>query len=203
MITDINQLDFSKKYTYADYLTWQFKERVELIKGKLFRMSPAPNVKHQKVVGDIHGNFWSFLKNRPCRVFVAPFDVRLPNLEVDIIQRGYTVVQPDITVLCDDSKLDKQGCNGAPDLVVEVLSPGNTTKEMNDKFEAYQSAGVPEYWLVDPERENIIIYTLNEDKEYIGSRPYTAGMKLPCKVLPGFILDMNDVFEGDKKGEVS
>ena len=133
MITDINQLDFNKKYTYADYLTWQFKERVELIKGRLFRMSPAPNVKHQEIVGDIYGNLWSFLKNKPCRVFVAPFDVRLPNLDENNSKK-YTVVQPDVTVICDASKLDEQGCNGAPDLVVEVLSPGNTAKEMNDKF---------------------------------------------------------------------
>ena len=200
MITDINQLDFNKKYTYADYLTWQFKERVELIKGRLFRMSPAPNVKHQRIVTDITIALGVFLRGNDCQVFTAPFDVRLPNLDKNNSQK-YTVVQPDVTVICDASKLDEQGCNGAPDLVVEVLSPGNTAKEMNDKFEVYQNAGVQEYWLVDPEREHIIIYSLNKKGEYVGSRPYVTGKKVESEVLPGFVLDTNDIFslkEGEK-----
>ena len=198
MITDINQLDFNKKYTYADYLTWQFKERVELIKGRLFKMSPAPNVKHQRIVMDLSVALSVFLRKNKCQVFAAPFDVRLPNLDKNNSQK-YTVVQPDVTVICDESKLDEQGCNGAPDLVVEVLSPGNTAKEMNDKFEVYQNAGVQEYWLVDPERESVIIYSLNDKGQYTGSRPYVKGMQVPSYVLPGFVLDTNDIFDSKNK----
>jgi len=191
-ITDINQLDPTKKYTYADYLTWRFKERVELIKGKLFKMSPAPNRRHQMMVGEIYGHFWTFLKKHKCEVFVAPFDVRLPVPKNS--DKDYTVVQPDITVVCDESKLDEQGCNGAPDLVVEVLSPGNTQKEMRDKFEVYQNSGVREYWLVDPQRESILIYGLNEDGKYIAGHPYVTGMKVESNVLPGFVLDTSEIF---------
>ncbi len=193
-ITDINQLDPTKKYTYADYLTWRFKERVELIKGKLFKMSPAPNRRHQRIVLDIAVAFVNFLRSqKSCQVFDAPFDVRLPVPKNS--DKDYTVVQPDITVVCDESKLDEQGCNGAPDLVVEVLSPGNTQKEMRDKFEVYQNSGVREYWLVDPQRESIFIYGLNEDGKYITGHPYVTGMKVKSNVLPGFVLDTSEIFD--------
>ena len=192
-ITDINQLDPTKKYTYADYLTWRFKERVELIKGKLFKMSPAPNRKHQRIVMNISGLIWTFLKKHKCQVFVAPFDVRLPVPKNS--DKDYTVVQPDITVVCDESKLDEQGCNGAPDLAVEVLSPGNTQKEMRDKFDIYEEAGVREYWIVDPAQEYLIIYSLNGNDQYIGSRPYGKGMSVSSQVLEGFTLDLDEIFD--------
>ena len=133
MITDINQLDFSKKYTYADYLTWQFKERVELIRGRLFKMSPAQNAKHQRLVTDFTILLGMYLIGKKCQIFASPFDVRLP---VGNLKKGmtYTVVQPDVTIVCDESKIDEQGCNGVPDLVMEVLSPGNTKIEMQDKY---------------------------------------------------------------------
>jgi Uma2 family endonuclease len=193
MITNINQLDFSKKYTYADYMTWQFKERVELIKGYVFKMSPAPNMNHQRISSEIHGNIWSFLKSKPCQVFHAPFDVRLP-VSPNSDKKTNTVLQPDITVVCDESKLDKQGCNGAPDLVIEILSPGNTKREMKDKLEIYEYSGIPEYWLVDPEREFVIIYSLNDQGKYIGSVPFTDEEILKSKKLKGFKLDLSEVF---------
>lgn len=108
MVTDINELDFSKSYTYADYLTWQFKERVELIKGKIFKMSPAPGTDRQIIVASIFGDLIQFLKGKDCRVFSAPFDVRLPISNVS--SKEDTVIQPDICVICDPSKLDQKGC---------------------------------------------------------------------------------------------
>ena len=195
MITDINQLDFSKKYTYADYLTWQFQERVELIKGFIFKMSPAPNRKHQAISRELFLDIGNFLRKKNCQVFHAPFDVRLP-LSKDKIKEGKTdtVIQPDITVVCDENKLDKQGCNGAPDLVIEILSPGNSKREMKDKYQLYQSASIPEYWLVDPEREFVIIYSLNEEGKYIGSEPFTNEDIVKSSVLKGLKIDLSEVF---------
>ena len=191
MVTNIKQLDLTKKYTYADYLTWQFKERVELIRGYVFKMSPAPNLKHQRISGDLFYEIKSFVKLTKCQVFHAPFDVRLSVSKKEKID---TIVQPDITVICDEGKLDEQGCNGAPDIVMEILSPGNTKKEMKEKFELYQEAKISEYWLVDPERESIIIYTLNEAQKYVGSKPYMEGDTIKSISLLGFELEVASIF---------
>jgi Uma2 family endonuclease len=192
MITDINQLDLNKRYTYAEYLTWQFKERVELLKGYIFRMSPAPNLKHQRISGDIHGELYIFLKGKSCRTFSAPFDVRLPVS----LKKGKTdtVVQPDITVVCNPNILDKQGCNGTPDLVMEILSPGNSKNEMREKFDIYQEAKISEYWLIHPVDESVIVYTLNEEDKYIGSRLYMEDDLVASKVIEGFKLDLAVIF---------
>jgi len=194
MITDINQLDFKKKYNYADYLTWKFQERVELFKGRIFKMSPAPNLRHQRICGDFHGELYIHLKGKSCQVFSAPFDVRLPVS----FKKGEvsTVVQPDLCVICDDSILDKQGCNGSPDLVVEVLSPGNSKKEMQQKFDLYEEAAVKEYWLVHPIDETVIVYSLNENDEFIGSRIFSENDKITSKAIEGFKLDLNVIFNG-------
>jgi len=196
MITDIDQLDFRKKYSYGDYLTWKFKERVELFKGRIFRMSPAPSVRHQRVLGEFYVLLKNFLKEKKsnCQAFIAPFDVRLPVS----FKKGQvsTVVQPDLCVICDDSMLDEQGCNGAPDLVIEVLSPGNSKKEMQQKFDLYQEAEVKEYWLVHPIDETVIVYYLNEFDEYIGSRIFSESDKVESKVIEGFVLQLDIIFNG-------
>jgi Uma2 family endonuclease len=146
MITSIDQLDLSRSYTYADYLTWQFDERVELIRGKVVRMSTAPSTSHQACSGNPHLIIGTYLRKQACKVFYAPFDVRLPlppenpsNNKID------TIVQPDISVICDLSKLDAQGCQGAPDWIIEILSPATSQKDLTDKFDLYQHAGVQEY----------------------------------------------------------
>lgn len=194
-MTSFQELDLNKKYSYADYLTWTFQERVELLLGKVVKMSPAPNLRHQRIAGDIFGEMRDYLKNKSCQVFIAPFDVRLPlPPEMQRDDKIDTVVQPDIVVVCDESKLDMQGCIGAPDIVVEVLSPGNTKKEMKKKLEIYQNAGIPEYWLVDPEHEFAIIYTLDESGKYIGSIPYTDEDAIVSSVLKEFQLPMDIIF---------
>ncbi len=192
MITDFDQLDLTKQYTYSDYLTWKFKERVELLKGWVIKMSPAPNRRHQRISGEIFFAVRTFLHKKTCQVFYAPFDVRLPVS----LRKGKTdtVVQPDITIICDEDKLDERGCVGAPDIVIEILSPGNTKREMKDKFNIYQESGIPEYWLVDPEREFTIIYSLNEDGKYIGSSPYMEGDIIISQALEGFQFEMNTIF---------
>jgi Uma2 family endonuclease len=190
-ITDFRQLDVTKSYTYADYRLWQFQERVELILGKVFKMSPAPTSKHQLVVSVLQGSIFQFLKNRNCKVFPAPFDVVLPH------PSGIknTVVQPDITVICDPKKITEQGCMGAPDLVVEVVSKSSITRDLHEKYSVYEQAGIREYWVVHPQDKSLIIFVLNEQGHYQPSKPLTRGDKATSTVLPGLIIDLDDLFE--------
>jgi len=191
-ITKLQQLDLSGYYTYTDYLTWKFKERVELIKGMIFKMSPAPNMHHQLISAELFGALFIHLKKHKCKLFHAPFDVRLPvSLKKGKVD---TVVQPDICVICDPKKLEKQGCNGAPDLVIEILSPGNSKTEMRDKYAVYEESGVKEYWLVDPANEAGIIYSLNRKGKYVGSPFYTPGQKMVSKVIKGFTFNLSIIF---------
>lgn len=186
-------LDLNKVYTYADYFKWKFEERVELLKGKIYKMSPAPNRAHQTLAGYIYIELGVFLRKKECKVYVAPFDVRLPRKskeDKDII----TVLQPDVCVVCDASKLDKRGCIGAPDIVVEVLSPGNNAKELKNKFEIYEEAGVKEYWLVSPQDQTFIQNTLVDGK-YHPSRLMTTGDIVTSPILPGFSLDLTGLFD--------
>jgi len=189
-ITDIGQLDLTKRYTYADYLTWQFTDRVELIMGKIFNMSPAPSSQHQHITVAISSGIYQFLRNKPCKVFTAPFDVLLP----DSSGVKNTVVQPDITVVCDSSKITKEGCTGAPDLVVEVISKSSVKKDLHEKFGIYEQAGVKEYWIVQPQDRSLIIFTLTEAGQYQPSKPLTKGDIATSQVLPGLKIDLDEVF---------
>ncbi|MCX7097392.1 MAG: Uma2 family endonuclease [Methylococcales bacterium] len=149
-IMQLSQLDLNATYTYADYLTWQFDDTLELIKGKIMLMSPAPNVTHQSISVHLTGILYPFFKHKDCRLFAAPFDVRLfDKNKSEVANSGiYSVVQPDLCVICDTNKLDAQGCLGSPDWIIEILSKGNSKKEMQIKFDLYQENGVLEYWLV-------------------------------------------------------
>lgn len=189
-ITDIGQLDLTKRYTYADYLTWQFADRVELIMGKVFNMSPAPSSQHQYITGAICSGIYQFLRNKPCKVFPAPFDVSLP----DASGISQTVVQPDITVICDPSRITEQGCNGAPDLVVEVISKSSVKKDLHEKYGIYEKAGVKEYWIVQPQDRSLIIFTLTEAGQYQPSKPLTKGDIATSQVLPGLEIDLDELF---------
>ena len=187
-------LDLDKTYTYADYFKWKFEERVELIKGKVFKMSPAPNRLHQEIAGYIHIRLGIFLDGKPCKVYTAPFDVRIPRkLKND--KEIITVLQPDVCVICDLSKLDVRGCIGAPELVVEVLSPGNNARELKKKYDVYEEAGVREYWVVSPQDQWLRIYTLT-DTRFVESPYYLAGDTATSAVLPGFSLNLTDLFKG-------
>jgi Uma2 family endonuclease len=189
----LTDLDINKTYTYADYFKWKFEERVELIKGRIFSMSPAPNRMHQQLSGDLYYLLRIYLEGKKCNVYSAPFDVRLPRKskdDRDII----TVLQPDICVICDAEKLDDRGCVGAPDLVVEILSPGNNSKELKNKYEVYEESGVREYWVVSPQNEYFIKYTL-VDGRYYPSRPMVAGDVVESSVLEGFSLNLENLFK--------
>ncbi|WP_316768419.1 Uma2 family endonuclease [Pedobacter frigiditerrae] len=194
-VYSFNDVDESLTYSYSHYLNWLFDERVELIKGKIFKMSPAPSRVHQEVFGSIFLAIGNFLKNKPCKVYGAPFDVRFPkSSKADAAI--FTVLQPDICVVCDLSKLDDKGCVGAPDIVVEILSPGNNKKELFHKYQVYQEFGVKEYWVVSQSDQNILIYTLDEFGKFQPSKIFTLGEEITSSVLPGFFLNLDDVFDG-------
>ncbi len=188
MIINIEQLDFSKAYTFKDYVSWTFKERVELFKGYIARTSPAPTSKHQEISGNLHFNLAYFLQKKPCKVFSAPFDVYLPSIKGD----GQTVVQPDLCVICDTSKIKKQGCVGPPDLVIEILSLGNSRREVSTKFQIYEQAGVREYWVVFPYEQVIQQYILHEGK--FKTMPLAETI-IKSVVLEGFEVDIDTIFD--------
>lgn len=191
-ITDINELDVNGTYTYADYLTWRFDEYVELFRGRLRRMSPAPKRLHQRIAGRIFSKIENYLERKRCDVYIAPFDVRLPKKgEAEI----YTVVQPDICIICDPAKLDEQGCIGAPDTVIEVLSKGNVDRDINEKFSLYEESGIPEYWIVWPGEKTITCYQLDEKGQYKLSGEYADPGEIPVASLPGFSLQWEIIFE--------
>ncbi len=194
-ITDINQLDVNGFYTYADYLTWRFKERVELFKGKLMKMSPAPSFSHQDIATKLIGYMFNHFLNKPCKVISAPFDVRLKDSKKPVTDSDYnTVVQPDLTVICDLEKIDERGCKGSPDLVVEILSAGNSKKEMGIKFDLYEENKIPEYWIVEPANQTILVYCLKGEK-YINERPLSVDAKIQSKLFPELDFKLKDIFE--------
>jgi len=194
MITSFDQLDLTKQYTYADYLKWQFKERLELIKGYIYKMSPAPSRRHQDIVWNLNVTIGNYIKGHPCKAYSAPFDVRLPIKDKKSNQEITTVLQPDICVICDLSKLDDKGCLGAPDLVIEVLSPGNSLREIDQKFNVYEESGVREYWVVYPEYAHVNIFLLDESGKFIGQHPKNNGELLYSTVFPELVINLSEVF---------
>ena len=192
-ITSLQQLDLSKKYSYQEYLTWQFQDVVELIKGRIMKMSPAPLLKHQIVAGRIFGDLEQYLRRKECSVFISPFDVRLPKKSETSDEQIFTVVQPDICIVCDPAKLDRRGCIGAPDMIVEILSPGNMARDAKVKFDLYEEFGVNEYWIVSPGDENVVVYLL-EDGKYVLRGEYAEPCQIPVTALPNFSLDWSEIF---------
>jgi len=183
-------------YTYADYKAWDLAEgeRYELIYGEAYPMFAAPSAKaapslyHQAVLGELYTQFHNYLRGKPCKVYPAPVDVRLlyKNDENDD-----TVVQPDIIVICDEKKRGPEGCRGAPELVIEILSPSNTVAEMERKLLPYLKAGVHDYWVVNPENKSIVVYNF-KDKGIFG---YKSDEIVPVATLPGLNISLEQVFE--------
>ena len=194
-ITKLSQLDMNGTYSYADYLMWKLKERVELFKGKIMEMSPGPNRFHQAVSRNIFGILWNNFKNDKCQIFFAPFDVRLLDKKKTTPDKNvYTVVQPDICIICDKSKLDDRGAFGAPDLVIEILSPGNSKKELKTKFDLYEEAGVKEYWIVNPTEFSVLIYKLVKN-QFIGLKHRIDEDKIESPLYPNLDFYIKDIFK--------
>lgn len=178
-------------HTYADYCSWPDDVRYELIDGVAYAMGPAPLRVHQKVLGEIFHQVRSALEGKPCEVYIAPFDVRLPKAE-EIDNDVDTVVQPDLVVICDRAKLDDKGCRGAPDWVVEVLSPSTAGHDQILKRALYQRVGVREYWLVHPVDRIVTIYTLNAGSYGAPDMRELVGT-LAVGALPEIVIDWERV----------
>lgn len=197
MITSLDQLSMDGIYSYADYLTWRFEERVELIKGKIFKMSPAPSRKHQAVAMSLVRPISQYFRGNPCQAYFAPFDVRLidsKKKKKKSNQEIHSVVQPDICVICDPEKLDDHGCMGAPDWIIEILSPGNNKKEVDDKFRLYEENGVREYWVVYPSEQHVLVFDLVDEK-YQLRKIYTGEDAAPVGIFDDFEINLQEVFE--------
>jgi len=189
-------LDLSKRYTYADYLTWADDKARELINGFIKMMSPAPRSIHAEVSSNITWYLESVVRKNKgkCKVFTAPFDVRFPKQGETDDDKIDTVVQPDICVICDLSKIDKHGCCGAPDMIVEILSPSTTRRDVTEKFALYEESGVKEYWIVYPKDEAVTVFLLQEDGKYDAGTTYELEGKVPVFIFDNYMIDLNDIF---------
>lgn len=185
----------NRKWTYADYKAWELKpgERYEIIYGEAYAMS-APNTAHQAILMELGRQFANFLVDKPCKVYAAPFDVRL-FYEED--ESDDTVVQPDLVVICDKEKRGPEGCRGAPDFAAEILSPSNTAIEMQRKFNLYRSAGVREYWVLDNKNKTLMVYLF--DGEKLISRTYGEKDTAPVSVLNGLSIELAPVFNTENR----
>jgi len=165
-------------YTYADYYNWSEEERWELINGEAYAMS-APSRLHQKFVSDLAGQLRNYFQKKPCEFYVAPFDVRLPKRNEKDEQID-TVIQPDLSIICDESKLDNKGCRGAPDWIIEILSPSSKLMDMEVKRKLYEQHGVKEYWIIHPEERYVMIYLLDFQRKY--NQPIIYSLEQPVQV---------------------
>lgn len=188
------EVDYGHHYTYSDYLKFTFDEMVEIIKGKIFRMSPAPSATHQRISGRLFTIISNILWNKQCQVFSAPFDVILPVKGKDFMQSD-RIVQPDIVVICDQSKIKERGCFGAPDWIIEILSPHTSKKDLQDKFDLYEESGVQEYWIIEPKNQTVEVFVL-ENEMYQRITTYVQDDIAPCNVLPELSIDLKVLFEG-------
>ncbi|CCJ33508.1 Uma2 family endonuclease [Caloramator australicus] len=183
-------------FTYIDYLKLDSNERVELIDGQFFAMSPAPSRVHQKIVTEgarIIGNFLAE-KGLNCEVYVAPFDVRLMD-EGESEDSCKNVVQPDISVVCDKNKLDDKGCKGAPDFIIEVVSPSNASIDYVKKLYLYEKFGVKEYWIVNPDSKNVLVYILNDEEQYGEPQKYKFNEQINCNVFKDLRFSIEEILQ--------
>jgi len=187
-----------QRYSYADYLTWTDDKMREIIDGIVYMFS-APFRKHAKTVSSLFFNACLHIKRRKrkCEIYAAPFDVRLPVNGETADDKIYNVVQPDICVVCDPEKLDERGCIGAPDLIVEVISPSTSKKDLNQKFFLYEKSGVREYWVVYPNDKAVMVFLLQPNDKYDEGTTYeviNGATKVPVQTLPGLVMDLEEVF---------
>jgi len=180
-------------YSFEDYLAWEEGEHIEILNGEVVMMAP-PSAKHQEISGELFRQIANFLEGKKCRVYAAPFAVRLFEGEDDAPEDVQTVVEPDLSIICDRSKLDDKGCKGAPDMVLEVLSPSTRRHDRLVKLNLYQQAGVPEYWIVDPENRSVQVFLRSADGYLLPYEDY--GRKDIAKVhaLEGCFIELEKVF---------
>ena len=178
--------------SYADYLKWPDTQRWELIDGEAYAMTPGPTTEHQRLSRELVTPISIFLKGKGCEVFQAPYDVLLPKgNEAD--DRVKTVVQPDLIVVCDPDKITKRGCRGAPDWIIEILSPSTAGRDQILKRRLYERVGVKEYWICNPNERLIFVYRLKSGKLGL-FEIYDDSSKIEVATLPGLTIDCSEVF---------
>jgi Uma2 family endonuclease len=189
-------LDLNKRYTYADYLTWLDDRRRELLDGFIHLFPPETFTRHQEVVGRVVCKLYDIVERRklPYEVCLGPIDVRLPQNGEVADDKIYSVVQPDVCVVCDPAKLTEQGCLGAPDLMVEVQSPTTAEYDMTEKFHLYEASGVPEYWIISPYENTVEVFLLQPNGKYNKGTRYTSGT-LPIQALGGISITLRYIFK--------
>ncbi|MDR2972055.1 MAG: Uma2 family endonuclease [Bacteroidales bacterium] len=190
-----------RRYSYADYLLWTDDLMREIIDGVVHLFS-APAREHAAVIPPFIVRAWSYIRKRKakCKIYTAPFDVRLPRNGETEDDKIFDVVQPDICVICDPSKLDDRGCIGAPDLVVEVNSPSTGKRDLNLKFSLYERSGVKEYWVIFPNDKAVTVFLLQDDGKYDNGTTYEVLYKttqVPVQTLEGLVIDLEELFEDD------
>ena len=188
-----------RKYTYKDYLTWPEDERWEIIEGvaypMIFDISPSPSLNHQRISGALFNKFYNYLENKSCEVFSAPVDVVFLNENDENVEYVETVVQPDIVVICDKSKMNKQSCKGSPDLIIEISSPSTAQRDLKEKYSLYERSGVKEYWMVHPIDRTVMIFKLGENNEYGKVERYSAEDSIKVGIFDDLMIDLKAVFK--------
>ena len=180
------------RYTFADYLTWDEADHIELIYGYPYMMS-SPSTEHQLVSGELFAQLHTYLADKKCRVIAAPYAVRLFEEASDRPEDVNTVVEPDLVVICDPSKMDRRGCKGAPDLVIEILSPSSRRHDRIVKLDLYQRAGVREYWVVNPEDRTVQVMLL-KDSYLLPVEDYGREDMAKVNILEDCTIDLSKVF---------
>lgn len=186
---------YDRIYTYKDYLTWHDDRRWEIINGSAYSMTPAPSPKHQRILLVLSKFLDNFFQSRKCNVYIAPFDVRLSENAGIHDDKILDIVQPDISVICDSGKIDDRGCTGAPDLIVEILSPATAKKDFNEKFNLYEKRGVGEYWIVDPANEMIHQFRLNDKGRYEAGTLHEKQDTIKSALFNDLKISLRDVFD--------
>lgn len=180
-------------FHYADYKNWPVDERWELIDGVAWNMSPAPAARHQDMLANLITEFRNYLKGKRCKAHIAPFDVFFPAFAGQDEDDVDTIVQPDLIVVCDPKKLENNGCKGAPDICVEILSPYTSKKDLNEKFNLYERSGVKEYWILHPALGYAHIYKLEDNGKYGDPLIVENEGLLKSSVLEGLELDLKHI----------
>ena len=183
-----------KIFSYADYLTWPENERCEIIDGIAY-MQAAPSPLHQEISGALFAQFYNYLLGKPCKVYHSPFCVRLTEGTEEINSDIRKVVEPDITIVCDKSKIDEKGCNGTPDMIIEVTSPSSIKIDRVLKFNKYEKAGVREYWIVEPEGKLVSVFVLQDNMRYGRPEIYTEDDNIRVSIFPDLEIDLSIVFQ--------
>jgi len=183
-------MKLKEKYTVQDYLSWPDEERWEIVDGIAYDMSPAPNTNHQTISRNLTLTIGTFLRGKPCKLYVAPTDVILSDIDV---------VQPDVFVVCDPNKITPKNIQGAPDLAIEILSPTTSTKDRREKFELYEKYGVREYLIVDPDAQHVQRFTRDESGLFNRGEIFDAQQIVTLQSLEGLEIPLWEIFEVERK----